>query len=217
EGWHPGVVGIVAARLKEKFSRPAVVIGFDGADGKGSGRSVAGADLGAAVARLAREGLIARGGGHRMAAGISLARESLEPAMTRLAELLAAAGADSSTTASLALDGVIGPGGATVELAERIAAAGPFGAGAPAPRLAMARSRIVRTRRVGENHLALTLADEAGARAEAIAFRAFAGELGPRLLARRDAPVHVAGRLERDEWAGRLRAKLHVEDAADAS
>lgn len=217
EGWHPGVVGIVAARLKEKFSRPAVVIGFDGADGKGSGRSVAGVDLGAAVARLAREGLIARGGGHRMAAGISLARESLEPAMTRLAELLAAAGADSSTTASLAFDGVIGPGGATVELAERIAAAGPFGAGAPAPRLAMARSRIVRTRRVGENHLALTLADEAGAQAEAIAFRAFAGEFGPRLLARRDAPVHVAGRLERDEWAGRLRAKLHVEDAADAS
>ncbi|MCB1486117.1 MAG: single-stranded-DNA-specific exonuclease RecJ, partial [Bauldia sp.] len=216
EGWHPGVVGIVAARLKEKFAKPAVVIGFDGDEGKGSGRSVAGVDLGAAIARLAREGLITRGGGHRMAAGLSLAREGLEPAMTRLAELLAAAGAGSSETATLAVDAVIGPGGATVELAERIAAAGPFGAGAPAPRLAMARSRIVRTKRVGESHLALTLADEAGARAEAIAFRAFASELGPRLVARRDAPVHLAGRLERDEWGGRVRAKLHVEDAADA-
>ncbi len=217
DGWHPGVVGIVAARLKEKFALPAVVIGFDGTEGKGSGRSVAGVDLGAAVARLAREGLIARGGGHRMAAGLSLACAQLEPAMARLAELLAAAGAGAPAKATLAIDGLIGPGGATVDLAERIAAAGPFGAGAPAPRLAMARSRIVRTRRVGETHLALTLADDTGARAEAIAFRAFASDLGARLVARSDAPVHVAGRLERDEWGGRVRAKLQVEDAADAS
>lgn len=217
DGWHPGVVGIVAARLKEKFALPAVVIGFAGDEGKGSGRSVAGVDLGAAVARLAREGLISRGGGHRMAAGLSLGRDRLEPAMARLAELLAADGAGAPAKATLAIDGLIGPGGATIDLAERIAAAGPFGAGAPAPRLAMARTRIVRTKRLGEAHLALTLADEAGARAEAIAFRAFASDLGSRLMARRDAPVHVAGRLERDEWGGRVRAKLQVEDAADAS
>jgi single-stranded-DNA-specific exonuclease len=217
EGWHPGVVGIVAARLKEKFALPAVVIGLDGTEGKGSGRSVAGVDLGAAVARLAREGLISRGGGHRMAAGLSLDRDRIEPAMARLGQLLAAGGAALPARAMLSIDGVVGPGAATVDLAERIADAGPFGAGAPAPRLAMPRCRIVRTRRVGETHLALTLADEAGARAEAIAFRAFENGLGPQLLARRDAPVHLAGRLERDEWGGRVRAKLQVEDAADAS
>ena len=215
-GWHPGVVGIVAARLKERLGRPAVVIGFDAVEGKGSGRSVAGVDLGAAVARLAREGLIARGGGHRMAAGLTLAPAQLEPAMARLEALLAEAGVQASGAEALRIDGLIAPAAATPALAEAIAAAGPFGAGAPAPRLVMARARILATRRVGADHLALTLGDEGGGRAEAIAFRAFAGPLGPWLEARRGAPAHLAGRLERDEWGGRARAKLHLEDAAPA-
>ncbi len=208
-------MGIVAARLKETFGRPAVVIGFDGAEGKGSGRSVAGVDLGAAVARLAREGLIARGGGHRMAAGLSLSADQLDPAMARLEALLAAAGAEWAPETGLRIDGLIGPGAATPALADRLAEAGPFGAGAPAPRLAMARVRVVATRRVGTGHLAVTLGDESGARAEGIAFRAFAGPLGPWLEGRRGAAAHVAGRLERDDWGGRARAKLHVEDAAE--
>ncbi len=128
-GWHPGVVGIVAARLKETFGRPAVVIGFDGVAGKGSGRSVTGVDLGAAIARLARDGLIGKGGGHRMAAGLSLTPDQLEPAMARLGELLAAQGAGGRPARSLRLDGLLAPGGATQELADRIAAAGPYGAG----------------------------------------------------------------------------------------
>ncbi len=215
EGWHPGVIGIVAARLKEAFGRPAVVIGLDGDAGKASGRSVPSVDLGAAVARLAREGLIEKGGGHAMAAGLSLAREQVAPAMDRLAALIAAQGGVAPES-GLRIDGVIAPAAATLDLAERIAAAGPFGAGAPAPRLALARARVERARRVGEAHLALTLGDASGGRVEAIAFRAFAGPLGTGLAVVGGAPVHVAGRLELDEWGGRARAKLHVEDAAPA-
>jgi single-stranded-DNA-specific exonuclease len=215
EGWHPGVVGIVAARLKESFGRPAVVIGFRGDEGKGSGRSVAGVDLGAAVARLAREGLIARGGGHRMAAGVSLSRAELEPAMARLGALLAAEGAGDRPARGLRVDGLIAAGGATPELATAIASAGPYGAGAPAPRLAVAGARLMQVRRVGEGHLALALGDRVGGRLEAVAFRAFEGPLGAFLEARAGAPVHLAGRLERDDWNGRARVKLHVEDAAE--
>jgi single-stranded-DNA-specific exonuclease len=213
EGWHPGVVGIVAARLKESFGRPAVVIGFAGDEGKGSGRSVTGVDLGAAVARLAREGLIARGGGHRMAAGVSLTRTQLEPAMARLGELLARQGADAPRARRLRIDGLVAPGGATPELAERLAAAGPYGAGAPAPRLALAAVRLAGVRRIGDGHLALALADRLGGRLDAVAFRAFEGPLGAFLLERAGGAAHLAGRLERDDWNGRARVKLHVEDA----
>ena len=215
EGWHPGVVGIVAARLKETFGRPAVVIGFVGGEGKGSGRSMAGIDLGAAIARLAREGLIARGGGHKMAAGLSLTTAQLEPAMRRLGELLGAAGAGVDPPRSLRLDGVLAAAGATPDLAERIAAAGPFGAGAPAPRLAVS-ARLAGVRRIGANHLALSLADRGGRRLDAVAFRAAETPLGGFLEARAGTGIHVAGRLELDVFAGRARAKLLAEDAAPA-
>jgi single-stranded-DNA-specific exonuclease len=211
-GWHPGVVGIVAARLKEAFGRPAVVIGFDGPEGKGSGRSVPGVDLGAAVARLAREGRIARGGGHRMAAGLSLSRDQLEPAMARLAELLAAHGA--TPDRALQLAGIVAPGAATPELADRIAAAGPYGAAAPAPRLALAAARLTRVRPVGDAHLAVTLTDRLGGRLDAVAFRAAGTPLGAFLTAAENATAHLAGRLERDDWRGVARVKLHIDDAA---
>src|SRR5690606_18704317 len=146
----------------------------------------------------------------------SLRRDQIEPAMERLDALLAEAGAGGGVAEELRIDGLIAPGAATPALADSIAEAGPFGAGAPAPRLVMARARILSTRRVGADHLALTLGDESGARAEAIAFRAFSGPLGPWLEARRGAPAHLAGRLERDDWGGRARAKLHLEDAAAA-
>ena len=208
------MVGIVAARLKEAFNRPAVVIGFAGGEGKGSGRSVGGVDLGAAVARLAREGLIGRGGGHRMAAGLSLAPEQLEPAMARLGELLAAQGAGERPPRGLRVDGMLAPGAATPELAARIAEAGPFGAGSPAPRLVVPAVRIAGARRIGDGHLALALGDGMGGRLDAVAFRAFESPLGEFLAGRVGASAHLAGRLERDEWNGRARAKLYVEDAA---
>ena len=188
-----------------------------GGEGKGSGRSVRGVDLGAAIARLVREGLIARGGGHRMAAGLSLSPEQLEPAMARLGELLAAAGRGGRAGARPPPRGrARRPGAATPELAERIAAAGPYGAGSPAPRLALAAARIAGTRRVGEGHLALALADGTGGRLDAIAFRAFESPLGGFLSGGAGLRAHLAGRLEREDWNGRVRVKLHVEDAAPA-
>lgn len=216
DGWHPGVVGIVAARLKEAFGRPAVVIGLEGAAGKASGRSVSGVDLGAAVARLLREGLIEKGGGHAMAAGLSLTQRQIDPAMARLGELLAQQGGGVERGAQLRIDGLIGAGAATTGLADLIAAAGPYGAGSPTPRLALAAARVLRARRVGETHLSLSVADGPGGRLDAIAFRAFEGPLGPMLAGFAGAPVHLAGRLERDDWGGRSRVKLHVEDAAEA-
>ncbi|MET4102000.1 single-stranded-DNA-specific exonuclease [Roseovarius sp. MBR-78] len=216
EGWHPGVVGIVASRLKEAANRPAVVIGLDGDEGKGSGRSVAGVDLGAAVQRLAREGVLLKGGGHKMAAGLTVARDRLDEAMARLSDLLARQGAGEGGPADLRLDGVLMPGAATPELVERLEAAGPFGAGAPGPRFVIPDCRIGFARAVGETHLKLRLDDGLGARLDAIAFGAFDGPLGPALLAHGGARFHVAGRLDVNHWGGRQTVQLRVEDAAPA-
>ncbi|MCB2134992.1 MAG: single-stranded-DNA-specific exonuclease RecJ [Rhodobacteraceae bacterium] len=214
EGWHPGVVGIVAARLKEATNRPAVVIGFDGDEGKGSGRSVAGVDLGASVQRLAAEGLLLRGGGHRMAAGLTVARERLEPAMARLGELLSRQGAGAEGPRDLRLDGLLMPGAATATLIEDIERAGPFGQGAPAPRFAFPSAGITFLKRMGESHLRFGLADPSGATLEAVAFGAFDGPLGPLIEAHGGRPLHIAGRLEVNHWGGRSKPQLRLEDAA---
>ncbi|MDF1854855.1 single-stranded-DNA-specific exonuclease RecJ [Pseudooceanicola sp.] len=216
EGWHPGVVGIVASRLKEASNRPALVIGLDGDEGKGSGRSVNGVDLGASIQRLAAEGLLIKGGGHKMAAGLTVARDQLEPAMARLCELLAKQGAGVGGPADLRLDGVMMPGAATVELVERIEAAGPFGAGAPAPRFVFPDAVVRYAKRVGERHLKLSFGDGLGARLEAIAFGAFDGPLGPALSAPGAGRFHLAGRLEINDWGGRQNVQLRLEDAAPA-
>ena len=212
EGWHPGVVGIVAARLKEATNRPAVVIGLDGEEGKGSGRSVAGVDLGHAVQRVAAEGLLVKGGGHRMAAGLTVARGALPAAMDRLAALLAAQGAGRAGPADLALTGLMMPPAATPEAVGDIDRAGPFGMGSPAPRFAFPAQRIAHTRRVGEGHLKLAFGE--GARLDAIVFGAFDGPLGPALEAHGGAPLHLAGRLEINRWGGRSRVQLRLDDAA---
>jgi single-stranded-DNA-specific exonuclease len=215
-GWHPGVVGIVAARLKEAANRPAVVIGLEGGIGKGSGRSVPGVDLGAAIQRLTAEGLLLKGGGHKMAAGLSVSEEQLEPAMARLAELLEKQGAGQTGKADLRIDGVLMPGAATVELIEQIEQVGPFGAGAPAPRFALPDMAVRHARRVGESHLKLSLSDGMGANIDAIAFGAFDGPLGQRLSEHGGARFHLAGRLEINTWGGRARVQLRLEDAAQA-
>lgn len=215
EGWHPGVVGIVAARLKEAYGRPAVVIGLDGDEGKGSARSVAGVDLGAAVQRVAAEGLLLKGGGHRMAAGLTVARDRIGAAMDRLADLLARQGAGTAGAQALRIDGLIAPQAATVELIEQIEQAGPFGAAAPAPRFALAGQVVTDVRRMGEAHLRVTFG--AGpARLEAVAFNAFTGPLGSLLSAGGAGRFHVAGRVEINAWGGRRRVQLRLDDAARA-
>ena len=213
EGWHPGVVGIVAARLKEATGRPAVVIGLEGGVGKGSARSVSGVDLGAAIHRVAAEGLLLRGGGHKMAAGLTVAQDMIEPAMARLAELLARQGAGTGGPADLRLDGLLMPSAATPALIEQIEAAGPFGAGAPAPRFAFADQAIT-ARRVGDSHLRLSFGDGMGAKIDAIAFGAFDGPLGPLLETPGHRRFHLAGRLEINTFGGKSRVQLRLEDAA---
>ena len=215
DGWHPGVVGIVAARLKEAAQRPAVVIGFDGDDGKGSARSIPGVDLGAAIQRLAAEGMLVKGGGHKMAAGLSLTRAQLHPAMARLSDLLARQGAGAGGRQDLRIDSLLTTSAATVALVEEIENAGPFGASAPAPRFAFA-SVAVSARRIGESHLKLTLTDGAAAGLEAILFGAFDGPLGPALENPGHRRFHLAGKLEVNHWNGRSRVQLRLDDAAFA-
>ena len=215
DGWHPGVVGIVASRMKEATHRPSIVIGFDGDAGKGSGRSVSGIDLGAAIQRLAAEGLIEKGGGHRMAAGLSLSRAQLEPAMARLEQLLAKQGADNlGAAADLKCDAVLMPGAATLDIVEELEAAGPFGASAPAPRFAFPDVSVSFAKRAGENHLRLTLSDGMGGSLPGICFNALDSEIGPTLLDARGRRFHAAGRLDINTWRGRQSVQLKLEDAA---
>lgn len=215
EGWHPGVVGIVAARLKEATNRPAVVIGFEGDAGKGSGRSVAGVDLGAAVHLLAAEGLLEKGGGHKMAAGLSLSRAQLEPAMARLGELLARQGSNATGPREMRIDSLLMPSAATPDLIEQIESAGPFGMGAPAPRFAFADVAIT-PRRLGDRHLKLAFGDGMRAQIDAMAFGAFDTPLGAALENPGHRRFHLCGRLELNHWNGRTRVQLRLEDAAPA-
>ncbi len=215
EGWHPGVVGIVAARMKEATSRPAVVIGFEGSQGKGSGRSVEGVDLGAAIHLLAAEGLIEKGGGHKMAAGLSLSRDQLEPAMARLEALLARQSHHLPTTRALHLDALLMPSAATPALIEEIEAAGPFGAASPAPRFAFADQQVSATP-MGTGHLRLQFGD-IGARREAVLFNAHDTPLGAALTLPGHRRFHLAGRLELNTWGGRSRVQLRLEDASVAN
>ncbi|MDO6481835.1 single-stranded-DNA-specific exonuclease RecJ [Shimia thalassica] len=216
EGWHPGVVGIVASRLKEATNRPAVVIGLDGAEGKGSGRSVSGVDLGASIQKLAAEGLLIKGGGHKMAAGLTVARDKLEPAMARLSELLEKQGSGQGGPADLKLDGMLMPTAARIELIEDIEKAGPFGAGAPAPRFVFPDVEILFAKRIGDSHLKMTFGDGLGVRIDSICFGAFDTALGPALQNHNGARFHLAGRLEINEWGGRRNVQLRLEDAAPA-
>ena len=218
KNWHPGVVGIVASRLKEASNRPSVVIGIDeDGMGKGSGRSVSGIDLGAAIQRLASEGLLIKGGGHKMAAGLSVEADKIDAAMARLGELLAKQGSDKIGPADLRLDSVLMPAAATVELVQQIEQAGPFGAGAPAPRFVFPDVQILFAKTVGANHLKLTFGDGLGARIDSISFGAMDGPLGPMLSNHNGARFHLAGRLEINTWQGRQSVQLRLEDASPAS
>ncbi|MBL8562292.1 MAG: single-stranded-DNA-specific exonuclease RecJ [Gemmobacter sp.] len=214
-GWHPGVVGIVAARLKEATNRPAVVIGLEGGIGKGSARSVPGVDLGAAVQRVAAEGLLLKGGGHKMAAGLTVAEGQIEAAMARLGELLARQGAGTGGPGDLRVTGVLSPAAATVDLIESLEMAGPFGASAPAPRFAFADC-AVQSRRMGDSHLRLSFGDGMGAKLEAVAFGAFDGPLGPALENPGHQRFHLAGKLELNHYGGRTKVQLRLDDAARA-
>lgn len=216
DGWHAGVVGIVAARLKEASNRPSVVIGFEGDDGKGSARSVSGIDLGAQIQRLAAEGLIEKGGGHKMAAGLSLTRAQLEPAMARLTELMDRQGAGALGPSDLKLDGILMSGAATIDLVQALEDAGPFGASAAAPRFVFPSQKIRFAKPVGEGHLKLRFGDIGSDALDAIAFNVLPGPMGDALQNHDGHAFHLAGRIEVNTWGGRQATQLRLEDAARA-
>ena len=213
EGWHHGVVGIVAGRLRERFGRPAFVAGLEGGMGRGSARSVPGVDVGAAVRAARKAGVVEAGGGHAMAAGFSLTGDQVEPFRAFLGRWFAE-GAALAGPADLALDVAISPSGATPELVQEIARIGPFGAGSPEPVCAALDATLAYADVVGDKHVRVKLAGRDGARLDAIAFRAVDTPLGAGLLKARGTRVHVAGALRMEQWNGRTRVELHVEDAA---
>ena len=215
-GWHPGVIGIVAGRLKEKLHRPAIVIalGEDGV-GKGSGRSISGVDLGAAVLAALDSGLLIAGGGHAMAAGLTVAAGGIDALADFLDERLAADVARSSDDRALLLDASVAPRGVCAAYCDALEAGGPYGAGWPGPRVAVGPVGIVKADVVGSGHLRVIAAGDDGRRVKAIAFRMADSPLGEALLA---APPHrrlwLAGRIKRDDYHGGDAAELHLDDAA---
>ncbi|MCP1336051.1 single-stranded-DNA-specific exonuclease RecJ [Hyphomicrobiales bacterium FT118] len=214
EGWHPGVIGIVASRLKERYGRPAIVIGMENGMGKGSGRSIAGVDLGRAVRAAADEGLLVAGGGHAMAAGLTVAEHALDAFSAFLADRLAADVEAARADAALHIDGAVALGGATADLVDLLEKAGPYGAGNPQPRLAFTGVRIAHLSVMGEAHLRLSLADSSGTRVKGVAFRAVGEALGKALEEARGTHLHIAGKLRRDDWKGADAVEIQIDDVA---
>jgi len=213
-GWSPGVVGVVASRLVERYHRPAVVIGLEGENGKGSGRSIKGFDLGAAIIAARQAGLLTKGGGHPMAAGLSVRSDQVEPFRTFLIDRMTAVfGPGLPSPAPLLLDVDLEVQSLTIELGDALDRLAPFGRGHAEPRLWVRNATLQQARRIGDNHLDGWLTDRAGARLRAVAFRIADQPLGEALLSANGRPLHLAGRLKVDVWQGRRRAGFQIEDA----
>ena len=222
-GWHPGVIGIVAGRIKEKTGKPTLVIALDEVNGigkgqllgKGSGRSIAGVDLGAAIIAAREAGLLEAGGGHAMAAGLTVRGESVAALSDWLDARLASAVADARTGETMLVDLSLAPGGLTPDLVGALDAAGPFGMGWPGPRIALGPLRMIKADIVGNNHLRMIVGGNDGGSFKAIAFRAVETEMGQALLhGSKGRRFWLAGRPKLDDWGSRPAAELHVEDAA---
>ncbi len=217
-GWHPGVIGIVAGRLKEKLNRPAIVIALDEHGvGKGSGRSVSGVDLGAAILAAKDSGLLVAGGGHAMAAGLTIDASRIEALAEFLEERLSADVTRAGEDRALLLDAIVATGGVTPALVEALEGAGPYGMGWPAPRIAAGPMRVVRADIVGTDHVRAIMAGDDGRSLKTVAFRQGNTPLGQALLnGPRDRRLWVAGRAKIDDWGSRPQAELHVDDVAFA-
>jgi single-stranded-DNA-specific exonuclease len=218
-GWHPGVIGIVAGRIKEKAGRPAIVIACDEAGvGKGSGRSISGVDLGAAVLAAKDMGLLVAGGGHAMAAGLTVEAGKIGALTDFLDERLSAAVARARDDRALLIDAVLAPSGVNPDFIAAIEQGGPYGTGWPAPRIAAGPMRVIKADIVGNGHLRAIMAGDDGRSIKTIAFRQADSALGEAILgAPRDKRLWVAGRAKLDEWGPRPTAELHLEDAAWAN
>ena len=212
------MIGIVAGRLKEKFNRPAIVIAVDAQGvGKGSGRSVSGVDLGAAVLAAKDAGLLVAGGGHAMAAGLTIDASRIDAFADFLEECLSADVGRSGEDRNLLLDAVVATGGVTPALVEALEVGGPYGMGWPAPRIAAGPMRVIKADIVGTNHVRAVMAGDDGRSLKTVAFRQSETELGQAILgAGRDRRLWVAGRAKIDDWGSRPAAELHIDDIAFA-
>jgi single-stranded-DNA-specific exonuclease len=218
EGWHPGVVGLLASRLKDRFRRPAFAIAFDpSGKGTGSGRSIAGFDMGRMVRAAVDEGILLKGGGHAMAAGLTVERGNLGRLRAFFEDAAGNQVAALVEDQVLEIDGALGASGATFDLIDQLEKAGPYGSGHPQPVFALPFHRIEECRYVGTSHIRIALRAMDGARIEAMAFRATDTELGRFLLASRGNQVHVAGTLSGDHWQGSRRIQFRITDAAQAT
>ncbi|WP_240476677.1 single-stranded-DNA-specific exonuclease RecJ [Geminicoccus roseus] len=214
QGWHPGVIGIVASRLVERYDRPVFVIGFDEAGiGKGSARSVPGVDLGRAVIAARQEGILEKGGGHPMAAGITIAANRLDDFAEHLRKRLPAITGGQRARRALDLDASVTVAACRRDLATAFEQLQPFGAGNDEPRLHLVDVRVANARPVGTGHLALRLEGKDGSRVDGIAFRALERPLGD-LLRTADRPIQLAGTLKLDRYQGNERICFHIDDAA---
>jgi len=217
ESWHPGIVGLVAARLKEKFSRPAFAIALEpGGIGTGSGRSIVGVDIGRAVRRAVTEGLLVKGGGHAMAAGVTLRKSALAQLRAFLEDALSADVEQARRANGLLIDGAISAAAADADLVAMIGRAGPFGSGNPEPIIALPAHTMTYAEEVGQAHVRVRLKSADGAAVTAIAFRAAGQRLGIALRNSRGRQVHAAGSLALDRWQGEERVQFKLTDIAPA-
>jgi len=218
EGWHPGVVGLVAARLKERYGRPAFAIAIEpGGTGTGSGRSIPGVDLGRAVRQAVRDGLLLKGGGHAMAAGVTLRRDALAAFRAFLEDALAGHVEAARRDSALKIDGAVSAGAVDLKLCELLARAGPYGAGNPEPLLALPAHTLAYADPVGESHIRARFKSGDGKFVNAIAFRVVGTPLGRALIDSRGRSLHVAGNLAVDRWQGEERVQLRIADLAPAN
>ena len=220
EGWHPGVIGVVAGRLKDRYSKPVIIIGIDRQAsppvGKGSGRSVPGVNRGGAIAAAREAGILTSGGGHAMAGGLSVDPDRINELVAFLDDRLAPELAQAHDAMALEVDALITAAGVTPDLADRLERAQPFGQGNPEPRFVLPRMRVSFAKRVGTDHVRFTLADLSGAQVQGIAFRCADTPMGEALLQAGDRLWHVAGRVKLDTWQGRRRVQLQLDDIATA-
>jgi single-stranded-DNA-specific exonuclease len=213
--WHPGIVGLLASRLKDRFKRPAFAIAFDGLGrGSGSGRSISGVDLGAAVRAAVEGDILEKGGGHSMAAGLTVKRENLSQLRAFLEQYLEQSVNHSRSTEQLLIDGALTARSATFDLINSLERAGPYGSGHPSPIFAFPAHTIQYVDRVGQSHLRLTISSGDGAKLKAIAFRVIDTPLGDLLLSSRGQDLHIAGTIGVNSWRGQKTIQLRVIDAA---
>lgn len=218
-GWHPGVIGIVAGRVKEKTGKPSLVIAVDETEGigKGSGRSISGVDFGAAIIAAREAELLVAGGGHAMAAGLTVEKSKIGALADYLDDRLARDVTNARLKQAMQLDLSLAPGGLIPSLVDTLEKAGPFGVGWPAPRVAVGPVRVVKADIVGKDHLRIIAAGQDGRSFKSIAFRAAETEMAQTLLHRSHGrKFHLAGRVKIDDWGSRPQVELHLEDAAFA-